>query len=63
MQLVEEWLSAHNLPTREGRRLEGEALRYAVVTFLRRPNDLPPEVLTLLAEDYFSAVSPDSGVN
>jgi hypothetical protein len=65
MQLVEEWLCAHNLPklpVQDRARLEGEALRYAVVTFLHRPFDLPDEVVQLLAEDYFAKVYADSGV-
>lgn len=66
MQLVEEWLSTHNLlilPLEDGARLQGEALRYAVVTFMLRPHDLPVEVVALLAEEYFNQVYQGVGVN
>lgn len=64
MLSVESWLSSHNLPkpSMTGGRLGGDALRYALVTFLRRPQDLPEEVVVLLAENYFAKFYVDSGV-
>lgn len=59
MQAVEQWLCARNLPQSPpdtGAMLEGEALHYAVATFLRRPRDVPDEVVISLAEGLFVKV-------
>lgn len=47
---VESWFRVRNLPPLrfdEGRR---ESLTYALVVFIRRPNELPPELSLFLAE-------------
>jgi hypothetical protein len=61
MQLIEGWLAGLNLPkvaSPKGR-LEGEALTYALITFLIHPGQLPDEVVELLAEDFFSRIYPN----
>lgn len=59
MQPIVQWLTAHNLTecAKEESRLSGEALTYAVATYLRRPGDLPEEIVSILASDYFQKVS------
>lgn len=62
MQLVEEWLCAHNLPkppALSDGRLEGVALRYVIVTFFHRPHELPDEVVALMAE---ACLGPSSDI-
>lgn len=60
MQHIEGWLTGLNLPKAPSPkgRLEGEALTYALITFLVRPEQLPIEVVEVLAEDYFSRIYP-----
>ena len=62
MQLIEGWLSGLNLPkvTSPKGRLEGEALTYALITFIVHPSQLPEEVVVVLAEDYFGRMHPDT---
>ncbi len=61
MQHIEGWLTGLNLPKAPSPkgRLEGEALTYALITFLVRPEQLPLEVVEVLAEDYFSHIYPN----
>lgn len=61
MQYIEGWLTGLNLPkvSSPKGRLEGEALTYALITFLVRPEQLPVEVVEVLAEDYFSRICPN----
>lgn len=60
---IDDWLSGRNLPKREGDapvRLEGEALAYALVSYIVRPDRLPKEVIVALAEDFFGKFRQDS---
>ena len=61
MMLVNDWLSGCNLsdsPVVE--RLEGEALTYALVTYMVRPERIPDEVVVALAESFFTRYVQDS---
>ena len=56
MLLTENWLCGHNLP--ESPALKGETLRYALIAYLTHPQQVPEEVVILLAEDIFRALVP-----
>lgn len=60
MQHIEGWLVGRNLqqsPTCGGR-LEGEALMYALTMYFVRREQLPEEMVVVLAEGYFSRLYP-----
>lgn len=59
---IQDWLSDRNLhklsPEDGVRWLEGEALTYALVTYLVHPEQLPEAAVIALAEDYFARLQP-----
>lgn len=62
MEPIYGWLCNLNFqktPSKE-HHLEGEALAYALVTYLVRPHNLPSEVVITLAEDHFAHLVPST---
>lgn len=62
MPHIDTWLDGRNLrvtpvPSGEGR-LEGEALTYALTSYLRHQGRVPEEVVVILAEDYLRRAFP-----
>lgn len=51
--LTENWLCGHNLPDTDSSALKGEAARYALITYLIHPEQVPEHVVVCLAESVF----------